>query len=201
MTQDLAGQAAQARMQEQLAARQQLAGVLGQARAQELQGRQFDVGQFNQRQLRQAMMGQEVSLANQRAILQNRAQQNQFGLGLRELELRNAAEQAAGLRGFAGTQQPNQFGTQLLSGGGALLANQFGNMPGGAPQQPQTQALQFQTMPGLQTGAFGRSPFSEAYGFGSGVMPGTGALGASQPVNLAGSGITGQQTGFALPRL
>ncbi len=134
MTQDLAGQAAQARMQEQMQARQQLAGVLGQARAQEMQGSQFNTGQLNQRLLAQAGFDQQTGLANMDAILRNQALQNQYGLGLRGLELQNARAQQGGLMGFAGSQQPNQIGTQLLSGGGAALASQFGQ---GQPQQQQ----------------------------------------------------------------
>jgi hypothetical protein len=121
ITQDLAGQAAQARIQEQMGARQQLAGVLGTARGQELAGSQFDAGQFNQRRLAQAGFNQQTGLANLGADLQNRNQQNQFGMGLRELELANASGQQQGRSGFAGSQGPG-LGSQILGGGGAGLA-------------------------------------------------------------------------------
>ncbi len=125
ITQDLAGQAAQARIQEQMGARQQLAGVLGTARGQELAGSQFDAGQFNQRALAQAGFNQQTGLANQSSVLQNRGQQNSFGLGLRELELQNARSQQQGQQGFAGSQGPG-VGTQLLNGGGSALSQGIG---------------------------------------------------------------------------
>ena len=100
MTQDLAGQAAQARIQEQLAARNQLAGVLGQGRGQELQGSQFNAGAINNQMLAQADLE-----------MRNRALQNQL-LGMQA--------------GLIPGEQPG-FGTQLLSGGGSMLANAFGN--------------------------------------------------------------------------
>ena len=125
MTQNFAGQAAQARMQEQLNARQQLAGVLGQARGQEMQGGQFNAGQQNQRTLAQAQFGQQAGMQNQNAWLQNQAQQNQYGLGLRGMELDNARYQQGGNQSFAGTQN-NMLGTQIMSGGAGALANAFG---------------------------------------------------------------------------
>lgn len=125
LTQDLAGQAAQARMQEQLMARQQLAGVLGTARGQEMQGSQFNVGQQNQGTLAQAGFDQQTSLANQDAYLRNQQLQNQYGLGLRELELQNAMQQRQGLAGFSGGQQ-NMTGTQFLSGGAGALTQAIG---------------------------------------------------------------------------
>ena len=126
LTQGLAGQAANARMQEQLAARQQLAGALQAARGQELSAGQFNAVQQNQRQQLLGQFGQEAALANQRAALQNQAQQNQFGLGLREQELRNAQLQQQGLTGFAGQNPQQNMGTQLLGAGGSALANRFG---------------------------------------------------------------------------
>lgn len=126
MTQDLAGQAAQARIQEQMNARAQLGGLLGQARSQEMQGSQFNVGQQNSRTLAQAGFNQQTGLANQDAWLRNQAQQNQYGLGLRGLEMDNARLQQGGLMGFAGAQPQNTLGTQFLSGGGAMLANKLG---------------------------------------------------------------------------
>lgn len=127
MTQNLAGQASQARMQEQLSARQQLAGVLGQARSQELSGSQFDAGQYNQRAMQQAGYDQQTGLANQDATLRNRAQQQQYEQGLRDLELRNALAQQNGNISYATGQAPMgpSMGDQILAGGTNALAMGF----------------------------------------------------------------------------
>lgn len=108
MTQDLAGQAAMARMQEQLNAQQQLGALTTSGRGQEMQGSQFNAGQFNNAALQQGQMDM------------------QYNLGLRELEMRNAQLQQAGMQGYAGQQGPG-LGTQILSGAGALGANYFSN--------------------------------------------------------------------------
>lgn len=126
MTQSLAGQAAQARMQEQLSARQQLAGVLGQARSQELSATQFDAGQYNQREMQQAGYNQQANLANQDAILRNRAQQQQYEQGLRDLELRNALAQQSGNISYAtGAANGPSLGDRILAGGTNALAMGF----------------------------------------------------------------------------
>jgi hypothetical protein len=152
MTQDLAGQAAQARIQEQLMARQQLAGVLGQARGQELAGRQFDVGQANQRLLAQSQLQQQANLSNLDAYLHNQALQNQYGLGLRELELANARAQQAGLSGYSGARlaaaDQNTLGTQFLSGGGGMLAQGFASGRFN-PRQQQSQEQPLPVPPGI----------------------------------------------------
>lgn len=124
LTQGLAGQASQARQQEQLSARQQLAGVLGQARGQEIGASQFNAAQQNQRLLANANFQQDANLSNQSAFLQNSAQQNQYGLGLRDLELRNAQLQQAGQTAYATGQGPT-LGDQILSGGTTALGYGF----------------------------------------------------------------------------
>lgn len=199
LTQDLAGQAAQARMQEQMQARAQLGGVLGQARGQEIQADQFNVAQQNQRLLQQAQLAQQAGQLNLAAELRNRAQQNAQSLGLRQLELENAMAQQRGQQGFAGTQKETNLGTQILSGGGQMLANRFlgGGSPGGQG------GSSFGPMQ-LQTGSDFGIPGSlggQSAGFGANTLPGQGSLGAVAPVDLSGSGVTGAQAGYQLPRL
>lgn len=134
MTQNLAGQAAQARIQEQMLARQQLAGVLQQGRGQSLQASQFDANAQNQRLMQMGQFGQQANLQNQQAWLQNQGQQNQYGLGLRELELANARGESEARMGLhqMRSQQPKEpdFATKMLSGGGMALANVFGKKGG-----------------------------------------------------------------------
>ena len=88
----MAGQAAQARIAEQLAARQQLAGVLGQGRGQDLQRAMqqqqlgmFSAGQENQRRL-----------ANQAAQLRTMGMNDQAIAELLRQELANARAQQQG---------------------------------------------------------------------------------------------------------
>lgn len=134
--QGFAGQAAQARMQEQDNARQMLAGVLGQARGQSIGAAQFDAGQANQRAMQLAGFQQQTNLANQDAELRNRAQQQQYANALRDLELRNALAQQSGSSAFALGQGPT-LGDQLMAGGTNALAmayssGAFGKPKGGA---------------------------------------------------------------------
>ena len=105
LTQDLAGKAALARLQEQLAARGQLGAVVGQGRGQELQSSQFNAEQENRRRL---------ELARQQML------HNQY---LRQLELRNAQAQQGSL--LARNQGPG-VGTQLLNAGGSVAAFKSG---------------------------------------------------------------------------
>lgn len=100
LTQDLAGQAARARVGEQFNARAQLGGLLGQGRGQEQQGSQFNAAQQNQRLLSQADMDLRAQALRQ--------QQEQAMLKMLN-------------KGFV-PPQANQTGTQFLSGGGNLLA-------------------------------------------------------------------------------
>lgn len=123
-TQQLAGQAATARMQEQMNAQGMLAGVLGQARGQDIGVNQFNAAQRNQAALQQAGFQQQANLANQDAILRNRAQQQQYAQSLRDLELRNALAQQQGNMNYALGQGPT-LGDQLLAGGTNALAYGF----------------------------------------------------------------------------
>ncbi len=128
LTQDLAGQASQARIQEQISARQQLAGVLGQARGQDIGVNQFNAGQQNQRLLSLGQFGQEANMSNRDAILRNQAQQNQYGISLRNIELQNAeAQQRGDLAFLTGQQQQQSLGDQILAGGTQSLAQGFGS--------------------------------------------------------------------------
>ena len=112
LTQNLAGQAAQARIQEQLNARAQLGSVLG-------QGRQQDFARAQQN----ALLSQQTGQFNVNALFQNRGQNDALANQLRQLELQNAQLQQQGAIGFeTGDFQPNQLGTQLLAAGGAVGA-------------------------------------------------------------------------------
>lgn len=99
LNQDLAGQAAQARIQEQLNARAQLGALAGQARGQELQNNQFNAAQNNE-------------LMRQRMLQQQR---------LLQLQLQNAQAQQQGMSGFAQSRGPG-LDIQLLNAGGQALA-------------------------------------------------------------------------------
>jgi len=125
LTQNLAGQAAQARMAEQLSARQQLAGVLGQGRAQDFARNSFNAGQLNQGQLNQALMNQRTNEFNVNSALQGRGLDDRLSLGFGGLSAQQAFNQAQ-LRG-----QQKTIGQQLLGGLGGLLGNQFGAGGGG----------------------------------------------------------------------
>jgi hypothetical protein len=119
--QNLAQTSAQARMAEQINARQQLAGVLGQARGMDMNNEQFNAGNYNSRQLAQAQMNQ-----------QNMGRNDAYEMQLRGLELDNA-------RAKMGTSAPNTFGTQMMSGGANLLAMYgMGQIGGGQQQAPAT---------------------------------------------------------------
>jgi hypothetical protein len=102
--QGVAQTSAQARMAEQMAARQQLAGVLGQGRGMDINNEQFNASQHNSRALAQAGFD-----------AQNLGRNDAYEMGLRGLELDNARAQMGG-------QAPNTFGTQMMSGGANLLA-------------------------------------------------------------------------------
>jgi hypothetical protein len=125
---NLAMTSAQARMAEQLNARQQLAGVLGNARGQDIGNEQFNAGSYNSRQLSQAQLNQ-----------QNLGRNDAYEMGLRGLELDNA-------RAKMGAHSPNTFGTQMMSGGANLLAMYgMGQIGGQRPQEPTAGDANFYT--------------------------------------------------------
>ncbi len=147
--QNLAQTSAQARMAEQMGARQQLAGVLGQGRGMDMQNEQFNAGTSNQRLLEQARMNQQNNQFNG-------ARNDQYEMGLRGMELGQAQSQMGG-------QTPNTFGTQMMSGGANLLAMYgMGGMGGGGGQQqagsPQVNAGSYNTNPMQQNSMAGYIP-------------------------------------------
>lgn len=102
--QGLAQTSAQARMAEQINARQQLAGVLSGARGQDIGNEQFNAGNYNQRQAAQAQLNQ-----------QNMGRNDEYELAMRKAEFDNALAKAGMFKG-------NSTGTQLMSGGANVLA-------------------------------------------------------------------------------
>lgn len=137
LTQGLAGQASQARQQEQMNARQQLAGVLGQARGQDIGASQFNANQQNQRTLAEANFLQDANLSNRDALLRNRQQQNAYGISLRNLELENARAQQSGDIAFLTGQAQRQgqsLGNQILAGGAQALGQSFASGGSSTPQ-------------------------------------------------------------------
>lgn len=116
MTQDLAGQAAVARMQEQQALEQSLGQQLAQAR-------QADIGLATD----QAQLAQQAALANQQARAQLQAQQNQLGtaitgqqVGLNQGQF--AANQAYDQARIGAGQAQTKTGMDVLGGVGGALA-------------------------------------------------------------------------------
>jgi hypothetical protein len=101
---NLAQTSAQARLAEQMAAQQQLGGVLGQARGMDINNEQFNAAATNNRNLNQAGLTMQQRQMND--------QREQF---MRQLELQNAGAQMSG-------QTPNTIGTQFMSGGANALA-------------------------------------------------------------------------------
>ncbi len=115
--QDLAGTSAQARMAEQMQARAQLGGLLGQARGQDIGNEQYN-----------ASAGNNMNLAQAQMSMDQRRMNDARNMGLRQLELQNAGSQMSG-------SQPNTVGTQIMSGGANMLAmygtNGWGGGQGG----------------------------------------------------------------------
>lgn len=156
ITQGNAMTAAQARMAEQMGARQQLAGVLGQARGMDINNEQFNAGNYNQRQYGQAQLNQ-----------QNLNRNDSYEMGLRGMDLQNASGQMGG-------QTPNTFGTQMMSGGANLLAMYgMGQLGGGGGQQQMPSTGQ-QQMP--STGQVGVGDYYNRQGGNpmAGYIPGVG---------------------------
>lgn len=118
-----AGQAAQSALQDQSAARGQLAGLLGQSRSADLSLAGQNAQLAQQRMLQQGSFDQQTALANQAAMLQQRGQNDAYGLGMMggylntsEAELR-ARLARAGMYG----EDKGMFG-DLLQAGGSFLA-------------------------------------------------------------------------------
>jgi hypothetical protein len=89
-------------MAEQMSAQQQLGGVLQGARGQDIGNEQFNAGWTNNNNLSQAQL-----------LMQQRQLNDNYGLGLRGLELQN---------GGGHVTPGNTLGTQFMSGGGQALA-------------------------------------------------------------------------------
>lgn len=94
--------AAQGRMAEQMSAQQQLGGVLGNARNQDIGNEQFNAGWTNNRNLSQAQL-----------LMQQRQMNDSREMQLRQLEFQN---------GGGKITPGNQLGTQIMSGGANALA-------------------------------------------------------------------------------
>lgn len=119
---ELASTSAQARMAEQMAARGQLGGVLGQARGQDIGNEQFNASSMNNRTLAQGQMDLQQKQLNDARNMQ-----------LRQMEMSQALAKA-------GMQQTNTMGTQIMSGGANLLAQYGMGAFRGAPGAPAAQA-------------------------------------------------------------
>lgn len=113
------GMASTAALNDQTNARGQLAGLLGNTRGQDLDFAGQNAQLLQQRNLMQGQFGQQTSLANQQAALQQRGMNDQYGLGLmgQYANLSQAELQARMARAGLMPQDNGRFGDLLQAGG------------------------------------------------------------------------------------
>ncbi len=131
MSTNAAGMGREAALSDQMNARGQLAGLLGQGRGQDLDMASQNAQLLQQRNLMQGQFGQQTNLANQQAALQQRGMNDQYGLGLmgQYAGLSQAELQARMARAGMMQQDGGMLG-DLMQMGGTLGAAYLGK-PGG----------------------------------------------------------------------
>jgi hypothetical protein len=117
------GAAGQSALQDQSAARGQLAGLLGQGRGADLDLAAQNAQLQQQRMLMQGQFGQQTALANQQAALAQRGMNDQYGLGMMGQYANISAEELRARMARAGLlgQDRGHLGS-LLQAGGTIAA-------------------------------------------------------------------------------